>query len=72
MEAHPVLDGDQKEFFGSLQGRPAVPNRCMKQSLPQQGPGNRRRVREPPRGVQGFAAFLERGRGITEKQQRCG
>src|SRR5262249_55031942 len=72
IEAHPVLGGDQKEFFGSLQGGPAVPKNCMIDSLPQQSAGKGNRVREPPHGVQKFAAFSERSRRIAEKQQRRG
>ena len=66
-----MLGGDQKEFFGSFQGGPAVAKKYMIQSLPQQGGGKGSRVREPPHGVQNFAAFSERSRGIAELQQRC-
>jgi hypothetical protein len=72
MHAHPVLGGDHKEFFGSFQGCPAVLNKYMVQSLPQQRVGKGSRVREPPRGVQKLAAFSECSHRIAEQQQRCG
>jgi hypothetical protein len=33
MEAHPVLGGDRKELFGSLQGCPAVSKKYMIRNL---------------------------------------
>src|SRR5260370_11829188 len=70
-KAHPVLGGDHKEFFGSLQGCPAVPKMYMIQSLPQQGHGKGSRVTEPPPGGQKLAAFSLCSRGIAQQQQCC-